>query len=259
MGTILRRRKFLDELVSAEECQAKFKDLIESYQQLFDQPLTDDQIAFLQSDVRELAIHVNDRIGYWEERRTLFLQIGLGMLGFALAGLGAVVILFDKMLVLSNVFVAGFTLLLTFMALTVAGLCILWLWNAQNNPSYPFAKVATTWRWQYRYAEPEKSKVQVWVEPPSRSEFDETMRVYLQNLIDYSKKTLALDRKGALEQDLGQLFLLIINEKYKIKFVNMLRDRFWTCLNCTLGVFSIALVFSILFVIFGWYRYFFQG
>ena len=58
----------------------------------------------------------------------------------------------------------------------------------------------------------------------SNDKFKDLVLKYAENLESYKLKTLKSDPKDLFDQDLSQLFLLITNEKFKIKFVSRLRN-----------------------------------
>jgi hypothetical protein len=174
------------------------------------------------------------------------------MVAFSLAIIGALAAVFDRLIAYSPTFVVLGIILLVAIASTAGGIHLIRIWNRQNNPDYPFTKGHKIWRWQYRYAED--------IQHPFRyryktlKEYEADIEVFLKNLQSYAGKTLDLKPMGILEQDISQLFLLIENEKYKIKFVSELRDTLARWLSVILWVGVGALVVFVAFVYFDVYE-----
>jgi hypothetical protein len=97
--------------------------------------------------IREMIFHLDGRINYWENRRTQFLQIGIGVLGASLAGIIAI---FANIKELSDIFlittnsndsflptakglVYSFIFFLC-VCFAFGSLKLICLWNRQNNP-----------------------------------------------------------------------------------------------------------------------------
>jgi hypothetical protein len=196
---------------------------------------------------------IDERIHYWENRRTLFLQISLGITAAALAGLIAIASEIDNV-------IKNFTSVSTFIYIPVGILCvvlicggirILSLWNKQNNPVYPFTKATKTWRWQYRHAE--TNPIRTDTEKFTNNDVETEAYHFANNSVDYKIKTLKSTSIELLDQDLSQLYLLIINEKFKIKFVSALRNSLfsllkWAFICVILSIFIIGITFIILFI-----------
>jgi hypothetical protein len=189
-------------------------------------------------DAKQMIEHVDGRIHYWENRRTQFLQLATGILAASLAAIIAVLpTLYDpKLCALQRVpYYAIFAA-----SLTLACGCVVLLtrWNRQNNPSYPFTKGYRVWRWHYRHAE--KTPLDTDVFGYDQDTYREQACIFAENLSDYKARTLDSEPRELLDQDLSQLFLLLTNEKFKIKFVSQLRNCLWTTLR--LAFFALVLV-----------------
>ena len=231
----VKRKIRLDETYPLEEGTTKFKDLLDHYKQLYDsKKLTDEDALKLSHDVRDLLETLQGRNEHWEQRRGLFLQIALGMLAFSIAIMTAIAAVFDRLMVHVFTFIIMGVVLGISVTVLIGGIQIIRIWNRQNNPDYPFTKGYKHWRWQYRYAEETIPKLKYRYE--SKEEFEKDIETYIRNLHSYAEKTLNLKPMEILEQDISQLFLLIENEKYKIKFVSELRDEVTRWLFVTLSV-----------------------
>jgi hypothetical protein len=200
--------------------------LEDTYKEVFDPSHDLTKIERLIRETREMIPQIDSRIHYWEDRRTQFLQLSIGILAAALAGIVAISPqLFMKFE--NNEFVTFSTTI--YIPVVVLSICLvigttklLILWNQQNNPPYPFTKGTKTWRWQYRHAETTETDTNF--QKFDRSVMEKQAYIFANNLIDYKIKTVTSDEKELLDQDLSQLYLLLINEKFKIKFVSQLRD-----------------------------------
>jgi len=213
--------------------------------------MTDEDALKLSQDIRDLLETLQDRNEYWEQRRGLFLQIALGMMAFGVAIMTAVAAVFDKLIVHPFTFVIMGVVLAISVTVVISGIQIIRIWNRQNNPDYPFTKGYKHWRWQYRYAEEVIPEFKYRYK--STEEFEKDIEAYIKNLHSYAERTLNLTPMGILEQDISQLFLLIENEKYKIKFVSELRDEVTRWLYVTLWVGVASLIVCVALVWFGAY------
>jgi len=156
----------------------------------------------------ELTFHIHQRIEYCESRRSQFAIVALSLLAAAVA-------LFAT--TFSGSMNIGSPLLLTrltALSLFLTSIITLILYSLQTNFKYPFIEITKTWRWFYHYCVSKKYK------PPflpfERAKRRKEMQVlHLRDMLAYSEKTLKISPKEELEQDLEQLFLVIVNEKYK--------------------------------------------
>jgi hypothetical protein len=117
-----------------------------------------------------------------------------------------------------------------------------------NNPNYPFVKMPRIWRWHYRHAE--KNSIDTNISKYDSEKYKTQIDIFIDNLENYGIKTLKADYKELLDQDISQLFLLITNEKFKIKFVTHLRDCFYKILSVSIYSFVILIIIYILNLIF---------
>lgn len=197
-------------------------------------------------ETREMIPQIDGRIHYWEERRTTFLQISLGVLAASLAGI--VAIASEAQVSIKSFYNAEnflyIPIFVVSIVLVIGCIGILNLWNKQNNPVYPFTKATKTWRWQYRHSETIPNRTDFESFTPEITEKE--AYIFANNLADYKLKTLTSNDKELLDQDLSQLYLLMINEKFKIKFVSKLRDQLFNILKISLIALVITLVILII-------------
>lgn len=242
-----------DETYSLEEGMKRFKGLLDEYDSLYkSKKLPDDDAIRLSKDARYLISILHDRHEYWDHRRERFLQIGLGMVAFSIAVIGALAAVFDKLIAYWVTFILMGIVFLVMAGIIIGGIQLIRIWNRQNNPDYPFTKGHKIWRWQYRYAEETQRPFKYRYN--TKTEFEEDIEVYIRNLHSYARRTLDLKPMEILEQDISQLFLLIENEKYKIKFVSELRNTFVRWLTVAFGVGVVAVFIFAAVVYFGAYE-----
>ena len=102
------------------------------------------------------------------------------------------------------------TALLLFLMATIT----LALYGLQTNFKYPFIEITKTWRWFYHYSVSKEYKPPFFpFEVPKERE--KMQKIHLKDMLTYAERTLESIPKEELEQDLEQLFLVIVNEKYK--------------------------------------------
>ncbi|MBA7550027.1 hypothetical protein ES705_42532 [subsurface metagenome] len=249
----MARKTQFDEVYSLKNGMERFKSLLDKYRNLYkSKKLTDADAWQLSKDLKEIIHMLQERHEYWDHRRELFLQIALGMIAFSIAILGGIAAVFDKLVAHSPTFVIMGIILVVSLTTIVGGAQLVRVWNRQNNPDYPFTKGYKHWRWQYRYAEEIQRPFKYQYE--TKEEFEADIEAYIKNLASYAEKTLALKPMEILEQDISQLFLLIENEKYKIKFVSELRNTLTRLLSVALWVGLAAIVVFIALVWFGAYE-----
>ena len=224
----------IDEL--HEQSRAKTtKDLQEFVGKASDEK-TQDEFWHRWAQIREMLFHINERVNYWEGRRTQFLQIGIGLLAASVAG---VVAIFSNTSELTDLFfqqdglspstiflsAKGIAYVFAFiicMCFSLGCLRLLLLWNEQNNPNYPFTKACRTWVWHYRHAE--ASPLETDFRAYTRKTYRAQVEAFAANLADYKKRLLKSDIQELLDQDISQVYVLLINEKFKIRMVSQLRD-----------------------------------
>jgi len=189
------------------------------------------------SQIREMISSLQSRVDYWENRRTTFLQIGMGLLAASIAGMLAIVVnaasagaTFTLAKVMGKVLLPVFTVKgLSFAGIFalcfiffVGSLILLMIWNSQNNPPYPFTKGYRVWLWHYRHAE--EAPLATDMHNFTANKFRNQARLFSGNLIAYKKRLFESSLDELLDQDTSHAYTLLINEKFKIDMVNRLRS-----------------------------------
>lgn len=236
----------LDENFPKASIDAISKEKEKEVEIAFDKLKEEGLIERIGKETREMIPQIDGRIHYWEDRRTMFLQVSLGITVAALAGIIAITphisIVFTEFFSITTfIFIP---LIILCLILIGGGIKILSLWNEQNNPTYPFTKATKTWRWQYRHAETN----------PTNTDFknftnkivEEEAYKFAGNLADYKIRLLSSSTQELLDQDISQLYLLLINEKFKINFVTKLRDTLFCVLRWSLYGTVISIILLVL-------------
>lgn len=217
----------------------KIKEVLDEFTKKSHDDSAKDEFWHRWSHIREMIQHINDRVDYWEARRTQFLQIGIGLLAASIAGVIAILdnlssppsllLFFDAQFIGLVPFAKGILHILVLgicVCFTFGSLHLLFVWNKQTNPNYPFTKGYRTWVWHYRHAEQEELAADV--EDSNVDNFHKEVEKYSRNLIYYKTRILQSNLAELLDQDLSQVYLLLTNEKFKIKMVSRLRDSLLT-------------------------------
>jgi hypothetical protein len=191
-------------------------------------------------DIKQMIEHVDERIHYWENRRTQFLHLATGILAASLAAIIAIMPTLYDVNLCALQSVPFYAIFAASLVLTAGCIVLLTIWNRQNNPSYPFTKGYRIWRWHYRHAE--KTPLNTDIFKYDRKTYEEQARTFAENLSNYKVRTLDSKPQELLDQDLSQLFLLLTNEKFKIKFVSDLRNCLWTTLRLAFFMLALALI-----------------
>ena len=220
--------------------QKELESLRERYHNLIHSSDLDDKEALTRAaKCRELIFHIHERIEYAENRRGQIAAVALAFLA------GAVALFLAS--VVEDVRSQEWVLILR-----VAALCLfatsattLVLYSRQINFAYPFIKVTKTWRWFYHYSVSKDYK------PPfhtydSESQRKKLQKVHLEDLLSYAQKTVKMSPKEELEQDLEQLFLVIVNEKYKNAQLSHLRTVVSWGLMLTIVILVVTAVVAII-------------
>jgi len=220
--------------------QKDLESLRERYHNLIHSPdLGDKEALDRAAKCRELIFHIHDRIEYAENRRGQIATVALAFLA------GAVALLLAS--VVEDVRAQEWVLILRVVALCLfaTSATTLVLYSLQINFAYPFIQVTKTWRWFYHYSVSKDYK------PPfhtydSKSQRKKLQKLHLEDLLSYAQKTVKMSPKEELEQDLEQLFLVIVNEKYKNAQLSHLRTVVSWGLMLTIVILIVTAVVSII-------------
>lgn len=231
---------------SIENSNEKIKKLIENY--FLDHNKKD--IKILKSDIREILLNNYERINYWENRRTQYLQLAIGMFAASMVVIAANIPGFLKLI---EGFSNGNSNLTeyTYLTMFVPSIYLFWrsinllkMWNIQNTPDYPFNRFPEIWRWQYRHAE----GLSIDTDIPNYDDevLKEQIKKFAINIVYYLEKTLGANQVELFKQDIEQLFLLITNEKFKMDFVTQLKEHIFTTINGIKWIFILSIMVYIM-------------
>ncbi len=208
------------------------------------------------NSIRDMIFSLDERIRYWENRRTQFLQLATALLAAAILSIVTILPRYPNINILNKFEYFIYTpVAIASLVLLFGSLRLLKIWNNQNNPNYPFSKGYRVWRWHYRHAE--KAPLETKVESYTIDSFKKEAIKFHDNLTTYKLKTIQSEATELFNQDLTQLYLLIINEKFKIKFVNTLRNSLVKTLNFSwiFGILSLFVMVWLKLVIYGYLFY----
>lgn len=249
------RLNYLDNNFSKEDIEKLSKNSFKRFSKELDnfckneKPNREEKYKMLRKDIREMILNIDNRIHYWESRRTQYLQLATAILAASIIG---IITTFQKISLSQNLYdlqsIAYMVILIPCLILFLGSIYLLNVWNKQNNPNYPFVKMPRIWRWHYRHAE--KNSIDTNISKYDKEKYKTQIDIFIDNLENYGIKTLKADYKELLDQDISQLFLLITNEKFKIKFVTHLRDCFYKILSVSIYSFVILIIIYILNLIF---------
>jgi len=254
-NNFFNRLNYLDNNFSKEDIEKLSKNSFKRFSKELDnfckneKPNREEKYKMLRKDIREMILNIDNRIHYWENRRTQYLQLATAILAASIIG---IITTFQKISLFQNLCdlqsIAYMIILIPCLILFLGSIYLLNVWNKQNNPNYPFVKIPRIWRWHYRHAE--KNSIDTNISKYNSQKYKTQIDIFIDNLENYGIKTLKADYKELLDQDISQLFLLITNEKFKIKFVTHLRDCFYKILSVSIYSFVILIIIYILNLIF---------
>lgn len=165
--------------------------------------------------------HIANRIHYAEGRRSAF-----SVIAGILVAAGVALLPYVESTVRDPGFRgAGF---LAAIAMIILGGVLLLIYAKQTNFKYPFTQVTTTWKWFYREALPRSKEFDVhWTDyvRQNKERIEEGKRAYSTQWGDFrdNQKKWIDDDDQNLAQDLEQIYVLHVNEKYKNDFLRHLR------------------------------------
>lgn len=254
-NNFFNRLNYLDNSFSKEDIEKLSKNSFKRFSKELDNFCKKEKLngeekyKMLRKDIREMILSIDNRIHYWENRRTQYLQLATAILAASIIG---IITTFQKISSFQNLYdlqsITYMIILIPCIILFLGSIYLLTVWNKQNNPNYPFVKMPRIWRWHYRHAE--KNSIDTNIPKYDSEKYKTQIDIFIDNLENYGIKTLKADYKELLDQDISQLFLLITNEKFKIKFVTHLRDCFYKILWVSIYSFIILIIIYILNLIF---------
>ena len=199
-----------------------------------------------------LIQNVDRRIHYFEDRRTQFLKLGSALTAASIAAIFAFTNSIDRTLELNITQGVYWSFLWGSLVLCIGSLYLIFKWNKQNNPPYGFTDKNGIWRWQYRFAE--KTPQTTILKKDGEGYKNAFTQTFQANLSHYVKRTIEATNEELFEQDISQLYLLLINEKSKINMVNSLKAILMNTFYCTAATVVISF-FYFLVQLFGYPAY----
>jgi hypothetical protein len=205
--------------------------------------MSEDQIRDLNSTQLFLIQNMTGRIEYAESRRGGFATIAAG---FIAAGIALISIGLDQgsrhLSVLLGVF-GG--------AIALTGAAVLWLFGRQTNPKYGFIKKSTKlqrpWKWFYRDALGDSDAFRYhWFSKGDSKENLAPAEAFDDQWGEFAHRQVRLaDLREDTLQNMKQVYLLHVNERYKNLFLSEVRRVLITGL--ILSVLVAAAAFAISF------------
>lgn len=201
--------------------------------------LTDPQVLQLKNDLALLIGHIARRIEYAESRRQTIAVLAGTLIAASIATLA---------LTLTNIhhFPARFSLIVMCVGLVGVGLVTWTVYMRQTNYKYPFTQVTQTWKWFYRYALQNYEAFDAgWHAFQSKERFERGKRAFDEQWDAFKTQQIPglADLRTSTLQDMEQVYLLHVNERYKNLFLTQLRkilNRGVTSI-VVLGLVSLAL------------------
>jgi hypothetical protein len=184
---------------------------------------TDQQDASGAATLTDVINAAAERIHYAEGRRTNFTIAASVLIA---GGVALFTSVYDKAISLT----AWYMLIAGSLSSILVGAGVLLAYALQTN-RYPWTEATKTWKWFYRDALPESSKFDIgWRDLLSFKKAKPRVQAeYNRQLPLFQKKMNALSLPGvSYRQDLQQLYVLHINDKYKNLHLSQLR----TILGC---------------------------
>jgi hypothetical protein len=178
------------------------------------------QLKDLREALEHLADHMAQRIEYAESRRSAVATLGGALFAGGLALLP---------------YIGSQT---HYLPLRIALICVAAIWllfggitwllyARQTNFRYPFTEVAKTSKWFYRYAlEDYKAFTAPWHTIQSNREREQGKEAFNAQWEHFRDEQIRLlsDPRSHILQDLQQIYLLHVNERYKNLFLSQIRS-----------------------------------
>lgn len=175
-----------------------------------DEQLNDSEMSAVREQIQQVMPAVTERIHYAEGRRSNFSAIAGAMLAGGIALVTVAIGHMDSMATRFGFAAAG-------LSSFVLGSLLLVVYGIQTN-RYPWTSATKTWKWFYRDALPEEKAFDLpWT---SYIRFGahrhRVQSEYARQLCLFRQTVARLADEGlSLEQDVEQLYVLHVNEKYK--------------------------------------------
>lgn len=198
--------------------------------------LSEENLQLLSSESKTIMNSIVERIHYAEARRSQFLIIAGTLVA---AGVAILQTLPDSDFTKLNIFVCSFSI-----GIIVTGFSIFFLYSRQTNYKYPFNSITTTWKWFYRDALVGLSDIEIpftCINHKIKTENTrERMLIVWEEFFTQYKSGIT-DKYESLHQDIQQIYILHLNEKYKNYFLSNLRRLLVVGISITLLMSIISL------------------
>jgi hypothetical protein len=214
--------------------------MFEDYNESVFKNIKDDNIKAYETRLKGLIEHLARRIEYAESRRNGLLLIG----GAILAAGVAVFVNLDKTIAyLPLYYMLGIFSICGIMI----GVLVWYLYSKQVNYKYPFTQVSNSWKWFYRDSlENHKAFNVPWHMFQRKKKYENIKREYEKQATQFLQNQLDLvDTKKSILEDLKQLYLLHVNEKYKNLFLTHLRNVIKYGLLVTMIISTMGFVYGL--------------
>jgi hypothetical protein len=187
--------------------------------------LSDDELREFAASLERLAFHMSDRIHYAESRRSSFLTASTGLLA---AGIALAALTKSAPTELWPAFYAAGA------GLVAVAAAVLFVYAQQTNPPYGFIQTdeesseLRPWKWFYRDALSNwQSYRAIWHGRPDRQDRDQSREAFLSDWSVFARRYVKLANPSVdADQNLRQVYLLHVNERYKNAYLTQIRNVF---------------------------------
>lgn len=193
----------------------------------------------LQDRLYRMIDYAIARYDWYDEQRYRFLRIGLGITAAASALASLLV----------NISGSVDTTPLYFFALSVffllaTGVLLIIFYNRGVSKDHPYRKIADIRSWYFVYNQPEKMKEEI--SKYTVKAIDEVENVK-RNLRRFAKRWIeyAKDEDGFLKEDIEQVFILHLIQRYKSQQVKRLSNYLTWGISLSAIIFFVGMLFSI--------------
>jgi len=178
--------------------------------------LTPEEQKYFQDRLYQMIQYAVGRYDWYDEQRNRFLQIGLTLLAVASAAAAALTQVRTDFCILAKVCVW-----LSLLSLFVTGIILLLIYNRDVEKNHPYRKIADIKSWYFVYNIPKKmtdnlsSNIKIAQEQVENVEA--SMKEFVNRVV-----TTAKEPRGFIKEDLEQVFILQLLQRYKFQQVKKL-------------------------------------
>jgi hypothetical protein len=200
--------------------------------------ITDTKDGKVQERLYKMIDYGIRRVDYYEDQRHRFLQLGLGIMATG-AGLLAVL----ARLNITFRAIEDISLWLFALSPLLTGIVLVYLFNRSIGFSYPYRKIVDIRSWYFTYNFPKgmddnlnknqrKAQKQV-------NDVVDALKTFLDRWISLHKQ-----EKGFLKEDLEQVFILQLLQRYRRQQVELMSKALWYGLFLSIILLLIAVFFN---------------